>query len=180
MPVCSHIGYAGSLTIGARSAVNYLMDEQGTAQLSPNVLALFVLADDVSGKTLDCNYSFVAGAEYLNMVGAAKNFGGHMPTCLKRGYAGSVGIGANGAINYLMDSTGTAAITPNVLAKFLLVDTVTADISQCEAVALSGAEYAALSAPVSGGGYMGVNADIFVGAVLVGIFVLGWIAGAQR
>lgn len=180
MPVCSHIGYTGSSGLGARNASNYLMVEDGLSVLQPQVAALFVLADDVSDKTLDCNYSFLSGADYARVVGSAKNFGGSMPTCLKRGYAGSVGIGVQSATNYLMDSTGAAATTPNVLAKFLLVDTVTVDVSQCEAIALSGAEYAALAFPTTPGSNVNVSAEIFVGAALVAIFILGWIAGAQR
>lgn len=180
MPVCSHVGYAGNGPgTGVNDAVNYLMDANGASQLSPNVLALFLLADDPVQATLECNYSFASGAEYVALSKSGMPLEARMPTCLKRGFAGSVGIGARSSVNYLMDSTGTAPITPNVLAKFLLVDTVTPDISQCEAVALSGAEYAALSAPAAGGN-MNVNADVFVGAVLVGVFVLGWIAGAQR
>ena len=34
--------------------------------------------------------------------------------------------------------------------------------------------------PPAGVDDMNVSADIFVGAVLVAVFVLGWIAGAQR
>lgn len=34
--------------------------------------------------------------------------------------------------------------------------------------------------PPTGADDLNVSADIFVGAVLVAVFVLGWIAGAQR
>ena len=57
-----------------------------------------------------------------------------------------------------------------------------ADVSTCQYLMMSQAEIKALIPPPSSSGasIVNVTADIFVGAALVCIFVLGWIAGAQR
>lgn len=81
---------------------------------------------------------------------------------------------------------------PTYVTAWLLVpDTTTTDLSKCFSVSLSGAEYQSLSTRIdalearpassgSGGSAVNVSADIFVGALLVVCFVLGWIAGGQR
>lgn len=93
---------------------------------------------------------------------------------------------------YLVNLTGTATGGGSVgtRAVVLVPDTATTDLSKCAAVSLSGAEYQSLTSRITvlenkpgsstGGSTVNVTADIFVGAALVCIFVLGWIAGAQR
>lgn len=110
-----------------------------------------------------------------------------MPLCLRQGYAGNTNPGATGAVNYLLNDAGNANATPATLAVFLLPDTVTQDVSNCQAVALSGAEYQAIQlaisnhAPADGGvSDVGVSSNVFMGAALVAIVAIGWIAGAQR
>jgi len=55
------------------------------------------------------------------------------------------------------------------------------DLSQCQFVAITGAEFLAFQAAAAPAPTpMNVTADIFVGAALVLCFALGWIAGGQR
>lgn len=109
-----------------------------------------------------------------------------MPSCLRQGKI----LPANIQAVYYATNDGFDFLQPKTQALLLLPDTVTSDLSKCVAVSLSGAEYQSLTsritvlenAPTSSTGDSTVNvtADIFVGAALVCIFVLGWIAGAQR
>lgn len=109
-----------------------------------------------------------------------------MPSCLRQGKI----LPANIQSVYYASDDGFNFAQPKALAVLLLPDTVTTDLSKCSAVSLSGAEYQSLTSRITvlenepasstGGSTVNVTADIFVGAALVCIFVLGWIAGAQR
>lgn len=105
-----------------------------------------------------------------------------MPTCLKQ-----AGLSTGGSVPVYVGNVGNNGIaSPQRLPVFLEPDNATTDISNCAAVSISGAEYLALTAgsgsssTPSGSPTVDVTADIFVGAVLVVCFAVGWIAGAQR
>lgn len=178
MSTCSKQSYAGNSNAGPLGAKNYLTD-------SPSTLALFYVLDSTTQDTANCQAVFMSGAEYVALLSLrGQSLGGlHMPLCIRLGNAGNPSSGQQGATNYLMDSTGTANLTPLTLAKFVLPDTTPQDISQCSAVALSGADFASLSAPAggsTGGSQVNVSAEIFIGAALVLCLAVGWIAGGQR
>jgi hypothetical protein len=72
------------------------------------------------------------------------------------------------------------------VASVVLVPDDVTPLADCEAVSISGAEFLQLQASTassgssSGDSTVNVTADIFVGAVLVVCFAVGWIAGGQR
>jgi len=183
MAICSRIGGAGATNVaGSFNAQNYLMDATGSTLSVPVTYAQFALVDGSQ-----CDFQYFSGAEYVALLASIPvpvGKGSSMATCLMRGYAGNTASGPSGAINYYQDASH-ANITPLVLAEFLLVDPNPKDLSQCQAVALSGADFQAITAMQgsvggSGGSAVNVSADIFIGAALVLCLAVGWIAGGQR
>ena len=112
-----------------------------------------------------------------------------MPACLKSWTMNVFVAPSYYSVNLNDTATGGGSTTKG-RASVLVPDTTTSDLSKCAAVSLSGAEYQSLTSRIAvleskpgsstGGSTVNVTADIFVGAALVCIFVLGWIAGAQR
>ena len=109
-----------------------------------------------------------------------------MATCLRPAYVGAIG---SGTTVYLQNES-KVVVEPLTNPKVSIIDLAINDPFKCSIVGLSGADYQALVNRVgllenkpsgsTGGSTVNVTADIFVGAALVCIFVLGWIAGAQR
>jgi hypothetical protein len=111
-----------------------------------------------------------------------------MPACLKTWPVMAYSNSAFADLYLARTATGGGSLLTK--ASLLVPDLDTTDLSGCSAVALSGVEYKSLVARIgalenkpassTGGSTVNVTADIFVAAALVCIFVLGWIAGAQR
>lgn len=106
-----------------------------------------------------------------------------MPTCLRVYRLAPPNVG----VAPVLAREDNTRFDPQPIALVVSPNHESQSIPDCAIVGLTGAEYQAIQlaisnhAPADGGvSDVGVSSNVFMGAALVAIVAIGWIAGAQR